>query len=93
VSRQWRRLLLIYGLIAVAVAVVLIFLGTTVAPCLGGDPNSSCVTEWRAQRSVIENLRDALRLWPFLVLSSVATFLGLVGATVLLDGLRRSRSR
>lgn len=76
-TSRWPRLLVVYGLIAIAVATILFVVGTSVAPCLGGA-TASCIAEWRAQRSVVEKLVEAYGVGPI----ALATFVALIGATL-----------
>jgi len=87
-KRRWPLLLLIYGLISLAVGVLALFVGASVAPCLGLGPNTDCIAQWEAHRNIVDQLQSAFGPWPFVWV----TFFGLIAVTLFIDVVRRRRA-
>jgi hypothetical protein len=81
-----KRRLTLYVCISALVAILAMFLGENVAPCLALTPGT-CVEAWESQKNLLQRLYDGFGLWPF----GIGTFVVLVLATFAVDRLRGRR--
>ena len=87
---RWPRRLALYALVGLLVGVAMIFLGTSVAPCLGSwatPGNTPCVEAWQASKNVIQRLHDAFGPWSL----GIGAFVILVVAAAAVDRMRARR--
>jgi hypothetical protein len=87
---RWRVLIAAYAFVGAAIALGSIFVGPTVAPCLGITPATmaACVAVWQAHRSWLDLLVEAWGPVPI----GFVVFLGLCGITAVVQPSRANSS-